>query len=155
MSISIDIFSFMLQSQKNNYEGNEIPFRIDENGEVFMNATEMGKHFKGKSVANFLRNKSTVEYINALHEEKDVMRIRISTDSPLIQKVIGKGKEQGTWFQRNLALEFARWLNPKFSVWCNQRIDEIITKGFSALTPEARILLERFPKQQTMILTEV
>ncbi len=24
-----------------NYEGNEIPFRIDENGEIFMNATEM------------------------------------------------------------------------------------------------------------------
>lgn len=27
------------------YEGNEIPFQVDENGQVFMNATEMAKPF--------------------------------------------------------------------------------------------------------------
>ena len=120
-----------------NYEGNEIPFRIAENGEVFMNATEMAKPFPDKKVNYFLRNKSTIEFINALHEEKDDARILASTESPLIQKIIGKGKQQGTWFHEDLALEFATWLNPRFKVWCNQRIKEIFNRGFTALTEEA------------------
>ncbi len=113
-----------------NYEGNEIPFRIDENGEVFMNATVMAKPFPGKKMNFFLRNKSTIEFINALQEGKAETGIPASADYELVitQKGGNDKNDQGTWFQRNLALEFARWLNPKFNVWCNQRIDEIITK---------------------------
>ena len=104
-----------------NYEGNEIPFRIDENGEVFMNATEMAKPFPGKKISNFTRNKSILEYVNALHEEKSKAHIRTLADSELVVTTKG-GNDSGTWFYEDLALEFSRWLNPKFGVWCNQRI---------------------------------
>lgn len=29
------------------------------------------------------------------------------------------------------AIEFARWLSPKFAIWCNDRIKELMTKGNS------------------------
>jgi hypothetical protein len=116
------------------YEGNETPFRMDESGQVFMNATEMAKPFKRKKVNDFLRNKSTIEYINALHEEKSVALISVSADYQFVKTKTG-GNDQGTWFQEELVLEFARWLDPRFSLWCNQRIKEIINLGFSALTP--------------------
>lgn len=61
-------------------------------------------------------------------------QIRRIKESPLI---LTEAKKLGTWFQEDLDLRFAQWLNPKFVVWCNQRIKEIITNGFSGLTEEA------------------
>jgi hypothetical protein len=137
---------FYPSKPKNNYEGNEIPYRVDEEGEVFMNATEMARPFgRSKRVGNFLRNKNVIEYIEALQKGIADIQIRTSADYKvvIIPKKGGNDKnDQGTWFQRNLALEFARWLNPKFNVWCNKQIDEIITKGFSALTEEATEYIE-------------
>jgi hypothetical protein len=120
-----------------NYEGNEIPFRVDENGQVYMNANEMARPFgRSKRISNFTKNKSVLEYVNALHEEKSKTRIRVLTDSELVKSSWG-GSDHGTWFQEDLAIYFAQWLNPRFGVWCNQRIKEILNQGFSALTVDA------------------
>ena len=35
----------------------------------------------------------------------------------------------------DVALEFARWLSPAFSIWCNDRIKELLTVGMTA-TPQ-------------------
>src|SRR6056297_734749 len=67
-----------------NYEGNEIPFKVDENGEVFINATAMLKPFSGKRMHNFTRNKTTLEFINTLHEEMGETPVSVSSDSKLI-----------------------------------------------------------------------
>jgi hypothetical protein len=32
----------------------------------------------------------------------------------------------GTWLHPDLAIEFARWCSPKFSIWCNEQIKEIL-----------------------------
>lgn len=29
------------------------------------------------------------------------------------------GQIQGTWMHEDVALEFARWLNPAFAIWCH------------------------------------
>ncbi|WP_073170249.1 KilA-N domain-containing protein [Tangfeifania diversioriginum] len=81
---------------------------------------------------NFLRGKELLAYINALHESKLIPQIRGIRESPLIHIIKGNVEDTGTWMQKNIALRFAQWLNPKFSVWCNQRIDEILTQGYSA-----------------------
>ena len=106
-----------------------------------MNATEMMKSFPEKRMHNFTRNKTTLEYVNALHENMGVTPISVTADSQLI-KVKQGGSDQGTWFQENLAIYFAQWLSPQFGVWCNQRIEEIMNKGFSAATPEATDYIE-------------
>ena len=32
----------------------------------------------------------------------------------------------------DVAMEFARWLSPKFAIWCNDRIKELMQVGFTA-----------------------
>lgn len=110
------------------FDNNEINFSLRGDGKgTMINATEMAKPF-GKLFADWYRQKSTKEFLKAL---ESVMGIPI-TD--LIVKIQGGvPKFQGTWLHENVALEFARWLNPMFSIWCNDRIKEIMINGYSII----------------------
>ncbi|PSJ79956.1 hypothetical protein C7N83_09155 [Neisseria iguanae] len=33
----------------------------------------------------------------------------------------------GTWLHPKLAIDFARWLNPHFAVWCDEQIEKILS----------------------------
>jgi phage antirepressor YoqD-like protein len=46
--------------------------------------------------------------------------------------VVNGGNSSGTWMQEDVAMEFARWLSPKFAIWCNDRIKEVLKYGFTA-----------------------
>lgn len=35
----------------------------------------------------------------------------------------------------DVALEFARWLSPAFTIWCNDRIKELLQYGMTATQP--------------------
>ena len=37
------------------------------------------------------------------------------------------GNNRGTWLHPKLAIHFARWLDPKFAVWCDEQIEHIIS----------------------------
>lgn len=108
-----------------NYNGNNITFSTGES--VMINATEMAKPF-GKRPAHWLSNRQTKDFITCL------VGVRNLTADELVQVKNG-GKDFGTWFHEDVALEFARWLSPAFAIWCNDRIKEIIKFGFSA-TPK-------------------
>ncbi len=68
----------MSELVKFNYEGQKISFKFSD-GNKLINATEMAKPF-GKRINNFLRQKSTQEYILLLEEryqseaERDLTR---------------------------------------------------------------------------------
>lgn len=102
-----------------NYEGNSITFNSGDG--VMVNATEMAKAF-GKRAVDWLQNQQTQEFIEALTE------VRKSTSADLVQVTKG-GPNQGTWMHEDVAMEFARWLSPKFAIWCNDRIKELLTTG--------------------------
>ncbi|WP_029328144.1 phage antirepressor KilAC domain-containing protein [Bacteroides sp. 14(A)] len=108
------------------YNGNSISF--GKEGNVMVNATEMAKAF-GKLVGNWLRLKTTTEFVDALSTD---IQIPISA---LIQVVKGGNGEQGTWMHEDVALEFARWLSPTFAIWCNKRIKELLQYGMTATQP--------------------
>ncbi len=107
-----------------NYNGTNITFQLG-NGDVMVNATEMAKPF-GKSPNHFLRTQTTKDFINEL----SALRKCNPTD---LVKVINGGNNFGTWMHEDVALEFSRWLSPKFAIWCNDRIKELLTKGSVAL----------------------
>jgi hypothetical protein len=73
-----------------------------------------------KRMENFLRNKSTKEYIEELKSrfegEKSDTLIRASADYQEVIKVVkgGKPERQGTWMHPYLFMDFAMWINPKF-----------------------------------------
>ena len=109
-----------------NYNGAVIPFALTGN-DVMINATEMAKPFR-KRIADWKRLPSTQEYLNAL------FKVGFSHLDQLIISEWGgsnSGSGRGTWMHRLVAIEFARWLNPEFSIWCNQKIDEIINQGYA------------------------
>lgn len=85
--------------------------------ENMVNATEMAKPF-GKKPNDWLKLLSTKKYIDALSELKKI------DSSDLV--VVKYGDNGGTWMHEDVALEFARWLSPKFGIWCNDKIKQII-----------------------------
>lgn len=102
------------------YEGANISFRTLE-GHVMVNATEMAKTF-GKEPVHFLRNKQTKEYITILSQSANLQ-------SEKIVDVQNGGSNPGTWLHELIALRFAQWLSPHFSIWVDKHIKELLTKG--------------------------
>ena len=43
----------------------------------------------------------------------------------------GESSEQGTWGSRELALDFAMWISPRFKVWCIKVLNQILKTGYS------------------------
>lgn len=106
------------------YEGNDVTFELAENS-VKINATEMAKPFgELKNPGQWLRTEASKEFIATL---SDVHKCT-SADLREVRKG-GPPNQQGTYMHEDVALEFARWLNPKFGIWCNDRVKELITTG--------------------------
>ncbi len=126
-----------------NYENTPISFN-KSNG-VMVNATQMAKVF-GKRVNHWLDTQSTYDFIHALAESKGLIpeagktaslniNVLASNFPTLIKVVKGGLGQQGTWMHEDVAMEFARWLSPKFAIWCNDRIKELLRFGMTA-TPD-------------------
>lgn len=107
------------------YEGSNITFSQGEN--VMVNATQMAKPF-GKKAVDFLKLQQTKEFLQELSEVKKI------TSTELVQ--VTHGNNGGTWMHEDVALEFARWLSPKFAIWCNDRIKELLTQGVATVSDD-------------------
>ncbi len=119
----VDLAQSVIVSKTYDYEGNPITF--NKGNSVMVSATEMARPF-GKLAGDWLRLKSTDEFISTLSAD---MQIPISA---LVVVNKGGNGEQGTWLHENVAMEFARWLSPKFAIWCNRRIKELLQVGMTA-----------------------
>lgn len=87
----------------------------------------MAKPF-GKLPADFLKTQRTKDFIAELTAMKNI----IATDLVIVKN---GGSDFGSWMHEDVALEFARWLNPAFAIWCNDRIKELVKFGITA-TPQ-------------------
>ena len=111
--------------QKFTYEGSPIAFANGES--VMVNATQMAKKFR-KQVTKWLNTQQTNEFLKELSE------VRKCTSADLVQvRKGGDPSNQGTWMHEDVAMEFARWLSPKFAIWCNDRIKELVRSGITTL----------------------
>lgn len=112
--------------RKFSYNGCNISFNMGKGGDdVMVNATQMAKPFN-KRPAKWLELPSTKAYLDSLSA------IRKMDRSTLIKNLNGVG----TWLHEDVAIEFARWLNPEFSIWCNDRIKELFKLGATAIEPD-------------------
>jgi phage antirepressor YoqD-like protein len=112
----------MLQNSIQIFQYNGSPVSFEKGDSVMVNATEMAKAFD-KTTKDWLRTKSAEEFITSLSAVRQIC------PSALVQVVKGGNGEQGTWMHEDVALEFARWLSPAFSIWCNDHIKELLTTG--------------------------
>lgn len=107
------------------YEGSNVTFSQGEN--VMVNANDMAKAF-GKLPADFLKTKRTKEFLKELSAMKKIIA------SDLVQVV--NGDNGGTWMHEDVAMEFARWLSPKFAIWTNDRIKELLRTGVATVSDD-------------------
>lgn len=112
------------------YEGTPIAFSNKK--DVMVNATQMAKPF-GKQPIKWLETNQSKSYI----EELAKLRKRSLTDLVHVKK---GGHNAGTWMHQDVALEFARWLSPKFAIWTNDRIRELLLQGYTSLYDNPRAL---------------
>ena len=110
----------MNQVQSFNFGNIAVSFRADG----FLNATVIASHF-GKQARDYLKTEQTQQYITALAENLSV-KTKILTKENQIVIVKRGGSEQGTWLHPKLAIHFARWLDPKFAVWCDEQIEALL-----------------------------
>ena len=93
----------------------------------YLNATQIAAHF-GKLPKDYLKTEQTQQYISALAESLSE-RTKILTDENqlvIVKKGNSKNFTQGTWLHPKLAIHFARWLDPKFAVWCDEQIEALL-----------------------------
>lgn len=131
-----------------NYNGQNVEFRLTEN--VMLNATQMAKPF-GKKPKDWLKTGPTKAFLNALQQSKgNIIPLKNQGEATEINStyhsyygglVIGQhgGANPGTWMHEDVAIEFARWLNPKFAIWCNDRIKEILRGGKPLPVPAKQV----------------
>jgi hypothetical protein len=106
------------------YDGNNITFEFTGQA-VKVNATEMAKPFgDSKDPKHWLSNQSTKDFIATLSE------VRNLTSADLLDiRRGGLPNQQGTYMHEDVAMEFARWLHPRFGIWCNDQIKELLQNG--------------------------
>ena len=113
----------MNQVQSFNFGNIAVSFREDG----YLNATQIATHF-GKLPKDYLKTEQTQQYISALAESLSE-RTKILTDENqivIVKKGNSKNFTQGTWLHPKLAIHFARWLDPKFAVWCDEQIEALL-----------------------------
>lgn len=113
----------MTQVQTFNFGNIAVSFREDG----YLNATQIAAHF-GKLPKDYLKTEQTQQYISALAESLSE-RTKILTDENqlvIVKKGNSKNFTQGTWLHPKLAIHFARWLDPKFAVWCDEQIEALL-----------------------------
>lgn len=99
---------------------------------AWFNATEIAEAH-GKQLQKFWQREETHEYIAALCEHlnhpktDDLNRPFNPKDYPQFIKT-RRGRNGGTWLHPDLMVHFARWISPRFSVWCDQTIKRLLTE---------------------------
>lgn len=92
------------------------PIQFDRRG--WFNATVAAERF-GKVPYEWLRLPETEEYLAALESTYGKIP-HVKTSRARVDR------GGGTWLHPKLAVPFARWLDARFAVWCDQQIDRLI-----------------------------
>lgn len=115
------------------YQGTPIEFEIID-GHVKANATLMAKA-NNKDMSSIFRTLSWIDFEKAVLEDTGLNSVDLRSTK--------EGANGGTWIHEELVIEFARRLDPKFSLWCNRKIAELLktaNESSKALTPAEMFL---------------
>lgn len=95
------------------------------NGRTYVNATQMSRSF----------DKYPYVWLGLAHvKEFRQMLVDTGKSGSLDSQVFTtRGANGATWIEDSLAMEFARWLSPEFSDWCNSRINELVSTGYVSM----------------------
>ncbi|QII69998.1 phage antirepressor protein [Apibacter sp. B3706] len=106
------------------FNGNKITFQFG-NGDIMVNVTEFAKAFSNKNLSQIINSKEIKDYISEL----SAIQNYIASDLLIVEN------GRGTWAHQRVALRIAQKLSTKFSIWVDERIEELLRHGLTA-TPQ-------------------
>ena len=119
------------------YNGNKVRMK-KANGIIFVCLTDMAKGFPDKNLSVIMNSKEMTDYITRIAE----IRIFSSADfQPVTTIKGGNPTEQGTWAHRKVALRVAQKLSTDFSIWVDDRIEELLTQGVTTVNDDDATIL--------------
>ena len=133
----------MNQVQSFNFGNIAVSFRADG----YLNATAIAAHF-GKQPRDYLKTEQTQQYIAALADFLST-KTKILVKENQIVNVKNGGSERGTWLHPKLAIHFARWLDPKFAVWCDEQIEQLLSGSLQPKLAQTTVA-DRTPLRQAV-----
>jgi len=98
-------------------------FEVEKETQL-VNITKIAKVF-GKNVNDWSKTAQTQGFLKEFKE-------KYPDTTEIVSKKGGSG-EQGTWVHRKIAIKFAAWINPKFEIWCMDKLDELFQTGTTSL----------------------
>lgn len=97
------------------YQGFAVSFTDDG----WFDATAAAAKY-GKRPNDWLALPATKEYLAALDDD-------LNTGKSGNWVRVTRGKTGGTWLHPDLAVQFARWLDVRFAIWCDRQIRTLLT----------------------------
>lgn len=108
------------------YNGHNVSFIKTSYG-ILLNATQMAKAFN-KKPAEYLRLPSVNQLI------KSMVGFSHLSENQIVTTMLGSPENGGgTWMFEDLAIDFARWLDTDFRLWCNLKIKEFLTSNLVSI----------------------
>ena len=95
-------------------------------GVVYVNLTEVAKAFPDKNLTHIINSQEISDYC-----EKFSKLQNCSLADLLI--ITRGGNNPGTWAHQRVALRVAQKLSTEFSIWVDERIEELLTTGHSSI----------------------
>jgi len=102
-----------------------------------VNATQLCRAM-GKEFYDYQKTKQTQAFLEALRNEPNIVGSEI-----IIIRKGGDSQLQATWCHRLIAIDCARWLNPRFALKIMKWTDEILTKGSVKIQKPLLPILDR------------
>ena len=93
--------------------------------DAYVNITPIAKYYN-KRPNDYLRLARTEEYIQALAGKLSSAGNPVDVNSLVITAEGGFSNSNGTWLHPKMVIDFARWLNPEFALWCDEQIENIL-----------------------------
>ena len=115
------------------FDGNPVEF---QSGDAFVNITSMCAQF-GRRPADFLGLPASRRFLSELFEALGVLPECLVS----LKNADGLCDMQHVWAHPDLALECARWLSPRLTIWCHATIRRILSAqggDVSAVEPARR-----------------
>ena len=123
-----------MEIKEHDFNGISVEQRLSDG---FVNLTQIAQaatEIEGldKQVSNYLRLKSTKAYISELATDTQIDRTLVETSQGNFT-----GKAQGTWAHVEVAIDYCQWVSPRFRVWANRTLRQVMAGEFTPVTTEA------------------
>lgn len=135
------------------YEGSDFTAMVSFDSDLFINATEVYKAagIPDSTFSNF-KNRTLIPRAQKLI---DMGAIAIpqngesGSDADITVNnliIVRKGGTNGggTWIHPKLRMVFARWISEEFDIWCDMKIEELITKGYAGVNDEITSEIDKY-----------